>query len=226
MWSIIQSPHRLVVSGRGPPLVDRRILVRPQRLVGVGDRHAHHHHRAPSSPRLWPGGLGPDRLGGLLRLDLVGGLSSRRPLKAAWRTLPARVQPANSISATKSGRAQCMLLPWGGWRRRQRGWSCSRPPAAAAPTRRTSPRRTRCPRGRHRPASCRDGRRPAASATGRPRWSSRRSPPRGRRGTCLGPVHAAAGCVRRIEAFGDNALEMHPTADCSTHHPPSRSDRR
>src|SRR5262245_19862914 len=37
------------------------------------------------------------------------GLSLRRPLKAAWRTLPSSVQPANSISATSSGRAQCML---------------------------------------------------------------------------------------------------------------------
>src|SRR5262245_1631915 len=36
------------------------------------------------------------------------GLSVRRPLKAACRTLPSPVQPANSISATSSGRAQCM----------------------------------------------------------------------------------------------------------------------
>src|SRR5262245_13614575 len=37
------------------------------------------------------------------------GLSLRSPLKAACRTLPSAVQPANSISATSSGRAQCML---------------------------------------------------------------------------------------------------------------------
>src|SRR4051812_27110045 len=37
------------------------------------------------------------------------GLSVRSPLNAAWRTLPSPVQPANSISATSSGRAQCML---------------------------------------------------------------------------------------------------------------------
>ena len=37
------------------------------------------------------------------------GLSLRRPLKAACRTLPSPVQPANSISATSSGRVQCML---------------------------------------------------------------------------------------------------------------------
>jgi hypothetical protein len=39
----------------------------------------------------------------------AAGLSSRRPLKAAWRTMPAAVQPANSISATSSGRTQWML---------------------------------------------------------------------------------------------------------------------
>ncbi len=42
------------------------------------------------------------------------GLSARSPLKAAWRTLPSPVKPANSISATSSGRAQCMLLSLGG----------------------------------------------------------------------------------------------------------------
>ncbi len=42
------------------------------------------------------------------------GLSSRSPLKAACRTLPSPVQPANSISATRSGVAQCMLPSLGG----------------------------------------------------------------------------------------------------------------
>src|ERR1041384_4042219 len=37
------------------------------------------------------------------------GLSVRSPLKAACRTLPSVVQPANSISATSLGAAQCML---------------------------------------------------------------------------------------------------------------------
>ena len=36
----------------------------------------------------------------------AAGLSSRNPLKAACRTKPAPVQPANSISATSSGLVQ------------------------------------------------------------------------------------------------------------------------
>jgi hypothetical protein len=39
----------------------------------------------------------------------AAGLSSRKPLKEAWRIMPAPVQPASSISATRAGRAQCML---------------------------------------------------------------------------------------------------------------------
>ena len=42
------------------------------------------------------------------------GLSLRNPLNAACRMLPAPVQPANSISATRSGFAQCMLASFGG----------------------------------------------------------------------------------------------------------------
>ena len=38
------------------------------------------------------------------------GLSSRSPLKAACRTLPSAVQPANSISATSSGSTQVQSL--------------------------------------------------------------------------------------------------------------------
>src|SRR5262249_36496708 len=42
------------------------------------------------------------------------GLSSRSPLNEAWRTLPSPVQPANSISATSSGRVQCISRFLGG----------------------------------------------------------------------------------------------------------------
>jgi len=38
-----------------------------------------------------------------------GGLSSRKPLKAACRTLPSAVQPANSISAISLGSVQWMV---------------------------------------------------------------------------------------------------------------------
>src|ERR1700681_3989476 len=45
-------------------------------------------------------------LGGFSVSTSLAGLSSRRPLNAAWRTMPSPVQPANSISATSSGFVQ------------------------------------------------------------------------------------------------------------------------
>ena len=45
-------------------------------------------------------------LAGLSASTSAAGLSSRSPLKAAWRTMPSAVQPANSISATSSGLSQ------------------------------------------------------------------------------------------------------------------------
>ena len=42
-------------------------------------------------------------------LGLARGLSCRSPLNAAWRIIPEPVQPANSISATSSGRSQRTL---------------------------------------------------------------------------------------------------------------------
>ena len=41
----------------------------------------------------------------------LAGLSCRRPLNAACRTLPSLVQPANSISATSSGFSQWISGP-------------------------------------------------------------------------------------------------------------------
>ena len=39
------------------------------------------------------------------------GLSSRRPLNAAWRTWPCAVKPLNSTSATSFGSTQMPLRP-------------------------------------------------------------------------------------------------------------------
>src|SRR5664279_766817 len=44
----------------------------------------------------------------------LAGLSLRRPLNDACRTIPSPVHPAYSISATKSGFSQCTSLPPGG----------------------------------------------------------------------------------------------------------------
>ena len=44
----------------------------------------------------------------------VAGLSSRRPLNAACRTLPSCVKPANSISATSFGSTQLISPARGG----------------------------------------------------------------------------------------------------------------
>ena len=70
---------------------------------------------APSAA--WVSGLATlvlAALAGFSASTSSAGLSSRKPLKEAWRTMPAPVQPANSISATSSGRAQCMLPSLGG----------------------------------------------------------------------------------------------------------------
>src|SRR5258706_7497645 len=60
-------------------------------------------------PRAFGGGRGRSfwsvGVGISARTSLLG-LSSRRPLKAACRTLPSPVQPANSISATSFGSTQ------------------------------------------------------------------------------------------------------------------------
>ena len=44
-----------------------------------------------------------ESLAGFSACTSAAGLSSRRPLNAAWRTMPEPVQPANSISATSRG---------------------------------------------------------------------------------------------------------------------------
>ncbi len=46
---------------------------------------------------------------GAIASTSAAGLSSRRPLKAAWRIEPSPVHPANSISATSVGSSQCAL---------------------------------------------------------------------------------------------------------------------
>src|SRR6185312_10311135 len=69
--------------------------IRPQHFVGVGNRDAE------------------DR----------AGLSSRSPLKAAWRMLPPSVQPANSISATSCGFSQWIRRPDGTGTRVPNGFS-------------------------------------------------------------------------------------------------------
>src|SRR4051812_10920007 len=47
---------------------------------------------------------------GFSALTSAAGLSVRRSLKAAWRTMPSAVQLANSISATSSGFTQLIEL--------------------------------------------------------------------------------------------------------------------
>ena len=86
----------------------------------------------------------------------AAGLSSRRPLNAACRTMPSPVQPANSISATSSGSIQWILASLRGAPAPVNGDFV----AAAAfrrgrSARRPWPRHSRCRPGRHR----RNGRR-------------------------------------------------------------------
>src|SRR5512146_1692964 len=63
-----------------------------------------------------PAGLGfaaavVEALAGFSAATSRAGLSARNPLKAAWRTTPAPVHPANSISATSSGFTQWTVEP-------------------------------------------------------------------------------------------------------------------
>ena len=111
----VQLGHRPAVAG-----------VRPQRLVGRGDRHAHDRAGAlagaararRAAPRLRPQHIGRlfrlSRGAGISATTSLAGLSSRRPLNAACRIFPSPVNPAYSISATSSGRSQCTSLFLGG----------------------------------------------------------------------------------------------------------------
>ena len=138
----------------------------------------------------------------------AAGLSSRRPLNAAWRIAPSPVKPANSISATSSGLTQWIAgrLPrraGAGERARRR----SPAPSASAGARRPCRGRSPCRPGRRGPAGRRGRRRRSASGTPRRWWSSRRSPPRGpARHLALIQALAAARAVGRVEPLGDDAL--------------------
>ena len=81
--------------------------VRPQRLLGLGDEDTHDERfffiRRPGFPRSGRRRIGERTVSagaGVWVSTSDAGLSSRSPLKAAWRTMPSPVQPANSISAT------------------------------------------------------------------------------------------------------------------------------
>jgi hypothetical protein len=87
--------------GRGGGLADRR----PERLVGVRDCDLANCEAGVVGLRfcvaafLAVGGSGASVASSSLTTS-VGGLSSRMPLKLAWRSEPVPVQPAYSISAT------------------------------------------------------------------------------------------------------------------------------
>ncbi len=136
------------------------------------------------------------------------GLSSRSALKAAWRTSPSAVKPANSISATSSGFSQWTVRSpsrrafageralgrgLGLQRRHQRlhlGGAVARADAAdigELPSRKTPASSERNFAGGLGPAA--DHHLVAAAALG------------------LGPAVRAAGGVGRVQALGDDALQ-------------------
>ena len=203
--------NRFVVAGE-VALGDRRIRIRPQRLVGVGDRNAHHHHRTPSSLGLGLGNLGSGRFGGLFCLDLAGGLILAQSLEGGLAQ-PTGAGPAGELDlghqigarpvnvgflgrAGAGGKGAGLALDLLQPRRHPphgfRGEASANAAdidqllaAIDAGQQRAKPAALAGPAADHHLV--------AAAALG------------------LSPVHTAAGFVRRIETLGDNALEMHPT---------------
>ena len=200
--------------------------------MGDGDAHDHGPSCRSSLARwlraawpAWPLRLPPPRRAGSASTSSAG-LSSRNPLKAAWRTMPAPVHPANSISATSSGLTQCTA----GFRAAAgaggEGLSClstRRKPAGGCGL---VPGRSPFPRAEM------DEMLPAMDAHEQraqrwPRRSSRRSPPHGRRGiwpwsSCrcgpTGRVRRAAWrrCLPGTCWQADSSTASPPVSKCST----------
>src|SRR5664280_1001807 len=91
--------------------------VRPKRLIRFGDGYSQDGRCGRTSRRTR---LRSTVQSGILdraqrlRLNFAGRLVLTRPLNDACRTIPSPVNPAYSISATKSGLTQCTSLPPGG----------------------------------------------------------------------------------------------------------------
>ncbi len=115
----------------------------------------------------------------------AAGLSSRRPLNDAWRTLPSPVQPANSISATKPPVSPNAPRRWPRHQahpRRSNGLSFASCFLTEAKAARPCRGRSRCRPCRHRRDAGLDARRRGANGSGlrsRPSRRSRLPAPRG-----------------------------------------------